>query len=698
MMSSDIKMESESGWRSKAMITNEYVLELTNVFHSGQVETGTCMQKMIGTVRTGVILKDVSMELHGGELSAVLGSKGSGKHALLEVISRRAQGPTRGQILLNGVPMSMRLFQESCGYVTQKCDLLPGITVKETLEYSANLTVGSKVGSFVKHSRVKQVMADLALTNLANRNSESLSQSEYRRLVIGTQLVRDPVVLLLDEPTWDLDPLNTYFIVSILANHAKKYNRIVLLTMEKPRSDIFPFLDRVTYLCLGDVVYTGATRMMLDYFRSIGFPCPELENPLMYYLCLSTVDRRSRDRFIESNNQIASLVEKFKMEGGPYRKYGGPPPDAESVLDAASHQKVPLTAYGRPNSITIFYYLLMRSWCRISPFNIHGMQQFFIKILMMPTFFFLLWIFYYNSSSKGMENQYQRNFVTRNGLVFNSLAGAYFMSILATVTSFATDRTRYYQEVREGIYGGPLFLLSNLVQSLPLSALTTFMSTFIIFRGLKNELICYPDGDSNICKSYSSFDSDLDDLNYHLEYSYYPDLITHWLALWACYLLAEQQTVSILMVVKSSYTATLVSVFLTVLYLVLGSATVRSYSSLPKTFYHLTYLTQSRYTGLVLNDIEFFNKTSLQNLGLYDDINERVNPCKGSRLGFGCRYGNGTLFLTEKYGYKHDRLETIMDRWFNIGVSILFPAILFLLNNVLYLIPLPAFVKAKFRE
>ncbi len=86
------------------------------------------------------------------------------------------------------------------------------------------------------------------------------------------------------------------------ANHAKKYNRIVLLTMEKPRSDIFPFLDRVmntikficpthvnfpifkvTYLCLGDVVYTGATRMMLDYFRSIGFPCPELENPLMYY-------------------------------------------------------------------------------------------------------------------------------------------------------------------------------------------------------------------------------------------------------------------------------------------------------------------------------------------------------------------------------------------------------------------------------
>ena len=58
-----------------------------------------------------MILKDVSLEVHGGELHAVLGSKGSGKRALLEVISRRAQGPTRGNIALNGVPMSMRLFQ-----------------------------------------------------------------------------------------------------------------------------------------------------------------------------------------------------------------------------------------------------------------------------------------------------------------------------------------------------------------------------------------------------------------------------------------------------------------------------------------------------------------------------------------------------------------------------------------------------------
>jgi ABC-type multidrug transport system ATPase subunit len=106
------------------------------------------------------------------------------------------------------------------------------------------------------------------------------------------------VLLLLDEPTVDLDPLTTYLIVSMLSNHAKRRGRIILLTMEKPRSDVFPFLDRVTYLCLGDVVYSGPTRLMLEYFNAIGFPCPQLENPLMYY----------RKYFFSIRKQILSFL------------------------------------------------------------------------------------------------------------------------------------------------------------------------------------------------------------------------------------------------------------------------------------------------------------------------------------------------------------------------------------------------------
>lgn len=59
---------------------------------------------------------------------------------------------------------------------------------------------------------------------------------------------------------------------------------------------------------------------------------------------------------------------------------------------------------------------------------------------------------------------------------------------------------------------------------------------------------------------------------------------------------------------------------------------------------------------------------------------------------------NGTHYLVEKYGYEGEELTSFMDPWFNFGVAFVFPAALFVINLVLYLIPLPAFVKAKFRE
>lgn len=163
-----------------------------------------------------------------------------------------------------------------------------------------------KLGGYLKSSKVRQVLADLALSQVANKRVEYLNISERRRVAIGVQLVRDPVMLLLDEPTQALDPLSAYLLISILSNTAKKSGCGILLSLEKPRSDVFPFLDRALFLCLGGVVYSGGTRAMLEYFHGIGFPCPQLENPLMYYLCLSTVDRRFCD-----NKKILMLISKL---------------------------------------------------------------------------------------------------------------------------------------------------------------------------------------------------------------------------------------------------------------------------------------------------------------------------------------------------------------------------------------------------
>ena len=210
------------------------------------------------------------------------------------------------------------------------------------------------------------------------------------------------------------------------------------------------------------------------------------------------------------------------------------------------------------------------------------------------------------------------------------------------------------------------------------------MSAFIIFRGLKNELLCTVNNDQQLgssqnfasCKSFSDYTANeiqsMERLGVPtwLEYSYYPDLFFYWLTFWACYLLAEQvrifeclmnvnkerfkilvsqtanlhlmqyvfypkycalnlqQTISLLMVIKSSYTAALASVYATVVYLVLGSATVRSLASLPEFMEHLTFVTQSRYTGAILNNLEFYNKTSLTSLQWINATTGVVNQCQ----------------------------------------------------------------------
>ncbi|CAG9773059.1 unnamed protein product [Ceutorhynchus assimilis] len=639
------------------MIGNDfYTLELSNVFYSGQVEPGSCMQRIIGNIKTGVILKDVSMSVHSGEVLAVLGSKGSGKKALLDVISRRVQGPVRGQILLNNQPMGVCLFQQRCGYVTHKCDLIEGLTVEQTLYYTPTRLTG-----YLKKSKVKQVMADMALSQVSNRCIENLTKSEYRRLMIGIQLIKDPVILLLDEPTWDLDPLNTYLVVSILSNAAKKYGSAVVLTMEKPRSDVFPFLDRVLYLCLGDTVYAGGTRQMLEYFDAIEFPCPQLENPLMYYLCLSTVDRRSRERFLESNHQIAELVEKFKIEGGIYRK---------GTVITPTHPaeyKSPLLL-GKIGAFNVAWTIYVRLLAATLSFKKSGIKQACLRLFLIPLYFALLWVFYRNTGL------YQHTFVTRSGLVLNSLAGVYFLAVLNTVLLYPVYRTRYFQESQEGLYGGTIFLLTYNLVSIPFSFLSCLAAGAIIFPII------------------GSFENPM-------EYLYFS------LILWACYMFAEQHTMASLMIVKDHLLAAIFNIYIICVCLTLSSGILRSIKGLQDWLFLITYATQPRYAAAFLNrqvflfkdlnkPLPFDLKHNCTNMNLIETsiLNGIANPY--------CRYASGQSFLSERYARDpgDNIFNGILDADLNIGITFAFTLGMIVFNMFLYLIPLPAFVKAKFRE
>ncbi|PBC30159.1 ATP-binding cassette sub-family G member [Apis cerana cerana] len=580
------------------MIPSDCTLDISNVFHSTTVVIeGSCLNKSEPTA----VLRDVSARVHGGEVLAILGSKGSGKRALLDVIAGRAEGETRGRVTLNNNLLTPELFRRHGGYVAHRCHLLPSLTVRQTLIYATWLANLNN-----REARLRQTLADLALSQVANRSVNDLTKPEYRRLMLGVQLAKDPTLLLLDEPTWDTDPLNTYLIVSMLWSYATRRGSIVVLTMETPRSDVLPFVSRVTLLCLGAVVYSGPTRM-----------------------CLSTVDRRSRDRFLESNQQISVLVEKFKAEGVIYMK------EAPQVPSNVKDTPLGIMHKGlgrgiKPGCFSTLFALYLRGMAATFAFNKCGLGHFAARLLLLPFSIALMSILY--SHSTPVQSR-----------IF-----------LQTVPGY---RARYYQEKREGLYGGAMFLTAYALLSLPLSFVSTMITIGILVPILELDLSTW---------AYACG------------------------VLWASYVAAEQITVAVLMIIGKPFTGGIIVLYMTLVSLIVSSGTIRSLKGLPYWLAAISTTLPARYASLALNQLAIDMPIFL-NLHYNESF-----TCPG--IPELCRYPDGRSYLIERFTREGENISEVLNVDLNLLISLAFAVGLSILNSVLYLLPLPARIKAKFRE
>ena len=116
------------------------------------------------------------------------------------------------------------------------------------------------------------------VTKFSEKVSIELSQITFDKICL---LIPD--LLLLDEPTTGLDSYTSHYLIRTLANLAHTENKIILLSIHQPRSDIFNVLDTVGILCGGEMVYYGPREELVPYFTKIGHPCPTFSNPLDFY-------------------------------------------------------------------------------------------------------------------------------------------------------------------------------------------------------------------------------------------------------------------------------------------------------------------------------------------------------------------------------------------------------------------------------
>jgi len=180
-----------------------------------------------------------------------------------------------------------------------------------------------KLPSHMSHAQkvdvVEKVLMELGLRECADTrvggdgSHPCISGGERRRVSIGVQMLTDPGILFLDEPTTGLDSFTANNLMGTLAAIAHNSYRSVICTVHQPRSDIFQLFDYVMLLSKGRVVYFGESReVVLNYFASIGYPCPDDMNPADYFLDLITVDTRNPDDERESMDRVNGLVKSFE--------------------------------------------------------------------------------------------------------------------------------------------------------------------------------------------------------------------------------------------------------------------------------------------------------------------------------------------------------------------------------------------------
>ncbi|KAK0395580.1 hypothetical protein QR680_001342 [Steinernema hermaphroditum] len=300
---------------------DQNVVSCRNLTFIRSINSGRWFSKLYNPPVPAQFLKEVSFELNSGEVLGVVGSAGSGKSTLLKVIAHRLRGNTGGCLMLNGLVLSKEKFDSVCEYVSFKRRLLPNIKVKQFLLLHADLVLTTKLSKSEKEKRVLLLMQEFDLLPYCEEKIGELSESARRRFIITMHLTRDPVLIVVDDIIRDLEALSGYQLMYSLNNYIRRTNRLAIVSMRVPRSDIYQLLSRMTMLFYGEMVYSGLTKKLPNYFSQIGFPCPVSENPSVYYLSIATIDRETSERYLETQEQAHKLVQVFKEKFSRSQKF-----------------------------------------------------------------------------------------------------------------------------------------------------------------------------------------------------------------------------------------------------------------------------------------------------------------------------------------------------------------------------------------
>ncbi|XP_036619302.1 broad substrate specificity ATP-binding cassette transporter ABCG2 [Trichosurus vulpecula] len=469
------------------------VLSFHNICYQVKVKTGFIGCRKIITKE---ILKNVDGIMKPG-LNAILGPTGGGKSSLLDVLAARKDPKgLSGHVLINGAPQPAN-FKWNSGYVVQDDVVMGTLTVRENLQFSAALRLPMSVRNKEKNERVNRVLKELGLEKVAESKVgtpfvRGVSGGERKRTSIGMELICDPSILFLDEPTTGLDA-STANAVLLLLKRMSKQGRTIIFSIHQPRYSIFKLFDSLTLLASGRLIYHGPAQEALEYFASFGYHCEPYNNPADFFLDVINGDssavllNREEGRGEAQNNAehaqhhrpiIDQLAENY-INSTCFK-------DTKAELDtfSAGIQKIKVTPFRKTAYVTSFCHQVR--WVSKRSFkNLLRSPQASIAQVIITTLLGLVVgaiFFGLKDDSTGIQNRAGVLFFLTNNQCFGSVA---------VVELLVVEKKLFIHEYVSGYYRVSSYFFSKLLADLlPMRMLPSVIFTCITYfmLGLKPEV------------------------------------------------------------------------------------------------------------------------------------------------------------------------------------------------------------------
>lgn len=202
-------------------------------------------------------LDGVDLQVKNKEFVAIMGASGSGKSTLLHMIGGLDK-PTEGEVIINGQRISEMEDEQSAifrrrtiGFVFQAFNLIPMLDVYENIVFPLELD-----NVTIDESFVDEVMKALGIEDKKHFNPNQLSGGQQQRVAIARALVTKPAIILADEPTGNLDSVNSKEVLNILKKSSEKFGQtIVMITHDE---QVAKLADRI--VCIQDGRLVGENR------------------------------------------------------------------------------------------------------------------------------------------------------------------------------------------------------------------------------------------------------------------------------------------------------------------------------------------------------------------------------------------------------------------------------------------------------